>query len=502
MSELRFQWLFNQRKLNLRPILEGPREFTTIQASELRDPSEFTTQGAIILTLGLAFENSPSDFSAYARTLAAAGVGAIGFGTGLTFATVPQELIDAAARHHLTLFEVPRATPFISIINTVTTEQTRIENNLQFTLHRQQERLNQAASNGTNALLERASKELGAAVAVANDSGIVINRHDLGELSAAEFAIAAASQSSGRTSGARSSINKDGTTIATITNVFNTHGRRRIALAVSREQKFDSYDRALTRHLAGLAEMLLQNRDSSARIILGALALATQVSGTTPALGATALDAAFNSVASHGRLHLCLAQADSPTRLSRALGLVHRATNKGGYACFVLPLEGTASESALIALPPETIDAQELFGRYSKNLQVSVLRDTPWEEISTDRVTALKAHARSLPPGTMAEFSSDAPAWLGESAVHEALGKRRAAIVGKLKHHDAAHNTELLRTLRTYLLADAQLAAAASELGVHRHTVRARIEKVQALCGIDLANPVIRAEALLLCLSS
>ncbi|MFW9201551.1 helix-turn-helix domain-containing protein [Corynebacterium striatum] len=58
-----------------------------------------------------------------------------------------------------------------------------------------------------------------------------------------------------------------------------------------------------------------------------------------------------------------------------------------------------------------------------------------------------------------------------------------------------------MRTLRAYLLADSQLAAAATELSVHRHTVRARIEKIQSLCGFDLSNPVTRAEVLLLCLS-
>lgn len=501
MSDLRFQWLFNQRKLNLRPILEGPREFTIIQASELRDPSEFTTRGGVILTLGLAFEHSPEDFAAYARTLAAAGVHAIGFGTGLTFAEVPQALVDAASHHHLTLFEVPRATPFISIINTVTTEQTRIENNLHFALHRQQEGLNQAASDGIEVLLERASKELGAAVAIANDSGVVIARHDFRGLNATDFALAAASQSSGHTSGARSNTTRDGTTIAAISNVFNSHGRKRIALAVSREEKFDSYDRALIRHLAGLSELLLQSRDSSARVILGALALATQVSGTATALATPAMEAAFNSVASRGKVDVYLIQADSPARLSRALGLVHHVVNDGGVACFALPLEGAASESALIALPPEPIAMQTLFGRYAKHLRVSLLRGVEWGDISGDRVKALTAHARSLPLGTLAEFSSDAPAWLGESAVHTALGKRREATIGRLSLYDAAHNTELLRTLRAYLLADSQLAAAATELSVHRHTVRARIEKIQSLCGFDLSNPVTRAEVLLLCLS-
>ena len=58
MREISFRWLSNQRSLNLRPIFEGPAHFDTIHSSELSDPTEFTTPGALILTLGLAFELS------------------------------------------------------------------------------------------------------------------------------------------------------------------------------------------------------------------------------------------------------------------------------------------------------------------------------------------------------------------------------------------------------------------------------------------------------------
>ena len=68
--------------------------------------------------------------------------------------------------------------------------------------------------------------------------------------------------------------------------------------------------------------------------------------------------------------------------------------------------------------------------------------------------------------------------------------------------HDAQHNTELLATLRAFLVGNANLATAAAELGVHRHTVRARLDKVENLCGVDLGNPVTRAELLLLSIDS
>lgn len=85
MSTSTFTWLFHQSKLQLRPLHSPHQSFTTVQASELKNPTEFTKGGAVVLTLGLAFEHSPADFSIYARTLASAGVHGIGFGTGLVF---------------------------------------------------------------------------------------------------------------------------------------------------------------------------------------------------------------------------------------------------------------------------------------------------------------------------------------------------------------------------------------------------------------------------------
>ena len=115
MSEISFRWLTNQHSLNLRPLVEGKPAFSTIHASELADPTEFTSPGALMLTLGLVFRDDPEGFEHYAAALAAAGVHGIGFGTGLAFAEVPPVLTRACSQHHLTLFEIPRATRFVSI---------------------------------------------------------------------------------------------------------------------------------------------------------------------------------------------------------------------------------------------------------------------------------------------------------------------------------------------------------------------------------------------------
>lgn len=48
---------------------------------------------------------------------------------------------------------------------------------------------------------------------------------------------------------------------------------------------------------------------------------------------------------------------------------------------------------------------------------------------------------------------------------------------------------ELLQTLRTFIAAGGVRDAVAAELGIHRHTVRARLQRIERLLGRDLGNP-------------
>ena len=68
------------------------------------------------------------------------------------------------------------------------------------------------------------------------------------------------------------------------------------------------------------------------------------------------------------------------------------------------------------------------------------------------------------------------------------------AALAPLHQHDAEHDTELVRTLRAWLEADAVIEAAARTLGVHRHTVRARIGLAERLLQRDLGGFAARAD--------
>jgi sugar diacid utilization regulator len=60
--------------------------------------------------------------------------------------------------------------------------------------------------------------------------------------------------------------------------------------------------------------------------------------------------------------------------------------------------------------------------------------------------------------------------------------------VAPLAGYDEQYETELVRTLETFLDADGNVAGAAERLFTHRHTVRYRLERVKELTGLDVSS--------------
>jgi DNA-binding PucR family transcriptional regulator len=60
--------------------------------------------------------------------------------------------------------------------------------------------------------------------------------------------------------------------------------------------------------------------------------------------------------------------------------------------------------------------------------------------------------------------------------------------VAPLVAYDEQYETELVRTLETFLDADGNVAGAAERLYTHRHTVRYRLERVKELTELDVSS--------------
>jgi len=72
--------------------------------------------------------------------------------------------------------------------------------------------------------------------------------------------------------------------------------------------------------------------------------------------------------------------------------------------------------------------------------------------------------------------------------------RRANGLLAPLRQHDERHKDELLHSLTVWLSHHGQTSAAASELGVHRHTLRTRVSTAASLLQRDLDDPDSRAE--------
>ena len=137
------------------------RTIRHVYTTDLPDPSRYLTPGDLVLT-GLMWCRAPGDADRFVSALVRAGVSALGAGEAL--GTVPDEVIQACARHGLPLLAVPAETSFAAVTDEVgrrlsgdrATEMTRV-------LGRRRLLLSAVAEGaGLDAMFRLMSRELGA----------------------------------------------------------------------------------------------------------------------------------------------------------------------------------------------------------------------------------------------------------------------------------------------------------------------------------------------------
>ncbi|XAS66580.1 PucR family transcriptional regulator ligand-binding domain-containing protein [Micrococcaceae bacterium Sec5.7] len=85
-----------------------------VAVTEQEDPQRFLNGGELVLTTGMRLRSAPEQ-RRFVRQVQRAGAVGIGFGVGLTHDAVPPALIAEANRWGLPVVEVPYETPFIAI---------------------------------------------------------------------------------------------------------------------------------------------------------------------------------------------------------------------------------------------------------------------------------------------------------------------------------------------------------------------------------------------------
>lgn len=490
--------LVSTPELGLALLAVGPgvdRPVTWVHVSELRDPTPFLSGGELLLTTGLAFDGM-LDREDYVRRLSEAAVVGLGFGTGLSHEQVPADLLAAARRHGLPILEVSRQTPFIAISRAVSRAVAADEYAAVTKTFTAQQALTKAALSpaGPERLVRLLAQQLSGWVLLLDPAGAPVaaapdTARGKAKLLVPEMKVLAAHR------GAVSSGFPLGADTVSLQSV-GAGSRGRSFLAVGRSGQLTAADR----HLVNAAVMLLTIRleQSSAadsglgnlrsavlRLVLAGQAelarpIAEQLSNPLPSEPVTVLVATGDIAGISGELDdphvhsagmlvaglddqlvvLLSGGPDAAAECATRIELVglSRDGNPGSVAVGI----STPTNYAGIAAAHRQAVQANVFGRRSGR------GVTPFEELAM--------------PGITAMISADQARAFAES------------LLAPLISRDLAGRGDLVNSLRAWLSHHGQWDPSAAALGVHRHTLRHRINTAGELLGRDLDSPGTRSE--------
>ncbi|TDZ78122.1 Purine catabolism regulatory protein [Mycobacteroides salmoniphilum] len=493
------RWVLDQ--LDLKLTLKGGatglgREINLALTTELAEPARWLSGGELVLTTGIGLPTSARERLRYLRALDENGVVALGFGTGLTFDEVPPELVSAADELGMPLMEVPLRTPFAAVVKAVSTRIAELEYDAVLRVSRAQPRITRAIVNGgVQAVTAELGRSLRANVVVLDSGGTVIASHprnlDVATVNLVRGAV---------TPGASAGAQQLDPGIAVAQQTIGVGGTSYGVLAVVSKTPLTFVDQVLLGHANSL---LALDFDKPSRLQDAQRQLNGQALGLL--LGEERnLDSVWAQLApaadGRGRIRVLVVDAESPAALRRVQPIVTRAMESAGHPVFA----HTAEARLTVVLPgSETAEfARKLFmdvdGRTRKSLRAGLSGAHPVGRLGDAAQNAKLAASVAERGGTPLEFTSLAgSALLSFGASRAVLVAVANATLAPVAEHDVTHGTELLVSLRAYLEANGHWESAAAAVGVHRHTLRKRIETVQSLLACDLDIARVRAELLL-----
>ena len=454
--------LLADRPLGLRLLTsEGPagdtaREVRWVHTTELNDPAPFLEGGELLLTTGLRLADPGFDLEAFLSGLVRAGVAGLGFGVGLNNAAVPERFVAAASAHGLPVLEVPKATPFIAIAKSVSKALAAEEYRAITEGYRTQQDLVKSAlaHEPQRSLVRSLVRGLGpgAWAVLAGADGAVL--HSAGPVPDLDLAPELA-RLRGRTLPSRASI-------LTESGHVEVHalgaGKRVMGfLTVGLLGRTSGPDTTGRQILAvALTLLTLGVEQPTKDVTVAELTLRRTV---VRLLLAGYVDAAYEAA---GELRVPLPA--EPVRIARDSVRDEAVSDR----VFVLEED---NERVLVA----PADYEGFTGGVSDPVG--------YADFGRAYRQAGEALATARKSGRSAVYFAESGSGLATLFADQGV---RDFAAGALRPLVEADRSELVPTLRAWLAHNGQWDAAAAELGVHRHTVRARIARAGELLGKDL----------------
>lgn len=441
------------------------RDITWAHPIELADPTPYLSGGELVMTTGINIGADGRTQFDYVARLAAAGTAALAVDTGTTLTEVPAGVLAAGDELALPVLEVPPSTPFIAITRTVIDALEADELRAVRRVVDGQEVLARATlRGGIPGVVDALAEKLPGTVLVVGTDGTVLAA--AGTEQDRLFAVLVdGAHAPARGGGAYVTGDADGyVTVQNLRAVQPLRGQ----LAVRTATPMSNAERLLVAHAvslisialekpAGVAEAEQRLRTAATRAVLRGAGLVDD--GVLRYFGfephADVVVALLHDVGP------MLAAEQELGRLLAPTGPYLMAP-VGDEIVLVVPerrrIDGLTSASA-----------HPLAGGVSDTVSV----DDISVGLEQARIAA-QAH-----PERLAAFAE-----LGTFGV--LLGGRSEAELNVLAAPLAPLETDLVGTLEAYLRRNGQLEAAATDLRIHRHTMRHRMRRIGALLADDV----------------
>ncbi|MFG2206399.1 PucR family transcriptional regulator [Streptomyces sp. NPDC048638] len=500
-------------------------------ASELTDPVPYMEGGELLLITALKLDAEDAETSRrYVRRVAQAGVVGLGFAIGVNYEDVPQALVEAARLEGLPLLGVPRRTPFIAISKAVSAAVAADQYRAVTAGFEAQRELTRAAlsAEGPAELLARLAAHLDGWAALYDASGSVVAAapdwaarraarlaDDVGRLR--ERPAPASSVVSDTDGDDRVELQSLGTgrrargvlavgTGAPLGTAERYAVHSAVALLTLTTERSRALQDAEQRLGAAVLKMLLAGEPDHARAVAGRLygglldapfrmmvaesvaaedAPGTVPSGAAPAVLDELADAMDSAAARTGEAVLAVPDG------SRLIVLVA----DGGAAAGACAEFAALAEARSGAQPPARgRPARGEEGR-GEGLAVGLSAPTgPMAAANAYRQGEQALYVARRRGRALVEHEDVAAGSVLPLLADDAVRAFADGLLRALREHDATGRGDLVASLRAWLARHGQWDAAAADLGVHRHTLRYRMRRVEEILGRSLDDADVRME--------
>jgi purine catabolism regulator len=479
--------------------------------SELADPVPYMEGGELLLTTALKLDAEDAKaMRRYVKRLVGAGVVGLGFAIGVNYDEIPKVLVDTAEEEGLPLLEVPRRTPFIAISKAVSAaiaaDQYR---SVTAGFAAQRELTKQALTDGPEGLLSALAAQVDGWAALYDASGAVVATAPEWSGRRAARLTSDVERLRDRPAPASSVVGGPDNEDRVELHTLGTGRRPRAALAVGTASALGTAERYAVHSAIALLTLTTERSRSlqAAHERIGAAVLRLLLAGHPDHARAVAgdlygglLDAPFRII---------VGESTDGEPLDGLAEVVESAAARSGEAVLVVP-EGPERLVVLAVDGGAAVEACAEYAATREGERAAGGREQGGEE--DELVVGLSAPAGPIAAAAaykQAEQALSVARRRGRVLVeHEQLAAGSVlplladdavrafadGLLRPLSEHDATGRGDLVASLRAWLSRHGQWDAAAADLGVHRHTLRYRMRRVEEILGRSLDDPDVRME--------